>query len=74
MSISLIRTGGFAMLKARGFDLIPLIAQRPSWTNTPTARLIRQVLGAISEFEKAMLVAKLTGARDRKRRSVLDLR
>jgi hypothetical protein len=30
-----------------------------------TARLIRQVLGAISEFEKAMLVAKLRGARDR---------
>jgi DNA invertase Pin-like site-specific DNA recombinase len=31
--------------------------------------LVRQVLGAISEFEKAMLVAKLKGARDRKRRT-----
>jgi hypothetical protein len=31
--------------------------------DTPTARLIRQVLGAVSEFEKAMLVAKLKGVR-----------
>jgi hypothetical protein len=35
--------------------------------DTPTAKLIRQVLGAVSEFEKAMVVAKLKGARDRKR-------
>jgi hypothetical protein len=36
--------------------------------NTPTAKLVRQVLGAISEFDKAMTVAKLRGARERKRR------
>ena len=35
---------------------------------TPTAKLVRQVLGAISEF--AMTVAKLRGARERKRREV----
>ena len=29
--------------------------------------LIRQVLGAVSQFEKAMLISKLKGARDRKR-------
>jgi DNA invertase Pin-like site-specific DNA recombinase len=29
--------------------------------------LIRQVLGAVSRFEKAMLVSELKGARDRKR-------
>ena len=29
--------------------------------------MVRQVLGAISEFEKASLVAKLKAARDRKR-------
>lgn len=34
----------------------------------PTAKLIRQVLGAVSEFEKSALVAKLRAARDRKRR------
>jgi hypothetical protein len=35
--------------------------------DTPTAKLVRQVLGAISEFDKAMLVAKLKGAGERKR-------
>jgi hypothetical protein len=28
---------------------------------------VRQILGAVSQFEKAGLVAKLKGARDRKR-------
>jgi DNA invertase Pin-like site-specific DNA recombinase len=35
--------------------------------DTPTAVLIRQVLGAVAQFEKAMVVSKLKGARDRKR-------
>jgi DNA invertase Pin-like site-specific DNA recombinase len=34
--------------------------------DTPTAVLVRQVLGAISQFEKASLVAKLRAARERK--------
>jgi hypothetical protein len=33
-----------------------------------TSKLIRQILGAVSEFDKAMIVAKLRGARDRARR------
>jgi DNA invertase Pin-like site-specific DNA recombinase len=37
--------------------------------HTPTAKLVRQVLGAIAEFDKAMTVAKLRGARDRKRKT-----
>ena len=35
-------------------------------TDTPTAVLVRQVLGAVSQFEKANLVAKLRAARERK--------
>ena len=35
----------------------------------PTANLIRQVLGAVAEFEKLALVSKLRAARNRKRRS-----
>ncbi|MGY3123601.1 DNA invertase Pin-like site-specific DNA recombinase [Bradyrhizobium sp. S3.14.4] len=65
----MVQEVGFAMLKARGFDLIASDSPTSFLDDTPTARLIRQVLGAISEFEKAMLVAKLKGARDRKRRS-----
>jgi hypothetical protein len=33
---------------------------------TPTAVLVRQVLGAIAQFDKATTVAKLKAARDRK--------
>ena len=33
----------------------------------PTSRLVRQILGAVSEFDKAMTVAKLKGAREQKR-------
>ena len=44
--------------------------QRFSQDDTPTAKLARQVLGAIAEFDKAMTVAKLRGARDRKRKAL----
>lgn len=37
-------------------------------TDDPTRKLVRQVLGAISEYEKTMLVLKLKAARDRKRK------
>jgi len=37
--------------------------------DTPAVALIRQVLGAVVQFEKVALVAKLKGARDRKRRA-----
>ena len=35
----------------------------PFTTDTPTAVLVRQVLGAVSQFEKANLVAKLRSER-----------
>jgi DNA invertase Pin-like site-specific DNA recombinase len=65
----MVQEVGFAMLQARGIDIIAADSPTAFLDDTPTARLIRQVLGAVSEFEKAMLVAKLKGARDRKRRT-----
>jgi DNA invertase Pin-like site-specific DNA recombinase len=64
----MVQEVGHAKLRERGFDLIA--ADNPSSfiDDTPTAKLVRQVLGAISEFDKAMTVAKLRGARERKRR------
>jgi DNA invertase Pin-like site-specific DNA recombinase len=69
----IVQEVGFAMLKERGIDLIA--ADNPSsfLDDTPTTRLIRQMLGAFAEFEKAMLVAKLKGARDRKRRRLVAM-
>jgi len=50
---------GARILTADGVDLTS--------EEDPTRRLIRQVLGAVSQFEKSVLVLKLRAARDRKR-------
>ena len=63
----IVQETGFALLKERGVDLIAADKPDAFLDDTPTANLIRQVLGAVSEFEKAMVVSKLKGARDRKR-------
>lgn len=55
------------MLRAQGIDLIPASAPDFFLEDTPTAVLVRQVLGAIAQFEKASLVAKLAAARARKK-------
>ena len=65
----MVQEVGFAMLQKRGINLIAADSPTSFLDDTPTARLLRQVLGAVSEFEKAMVVAKLRGARDRKRKT-----
>ena len=62
-----VQLAGHDFLKGLGFDLIPADAPDFFTEETPTAVMVRQVLGAISQFEKASLVAKLKAARDRKR-------
>jgi DNA invertase Pin-like site-specific DNA recombinase len=62
-----VQLAGHDMLKAQGIALIPASAPDFFTEDTPTAVLVRQVLGAIAQFEKASLVAKLKAARDRKR-------
>lgn len=59
---------GFRLLREQGIELIAADSPASFVDDTPTAALIRQVLGAVAQFEKAALVAKLKGARDRKRR------
>jgi DNA invertase Pin-like site-specific DNA recombinase len=54
-------------LKRLGVALVPTGAPNHFTEDTPTAILVRQVLGAIAQFDKATLVAKLKAARDRKR-------
>ena len=58
---------GHDFLKREGFTLIPTTAPDFFVEDTPTAKLVRAVLGAISEFEKANIAAKLKGARERRR-------
>lgn len=63
----MVQEVGHAMLKEQGVALVAADSPDSFLDDTPTATLIRQVLGAVSQFEKAMLVGKLKGARDRKR-------
>lgn len=63
----MVQEVGYAMLRGQGVALVAADSPESFLGDTPTATLIRQVLGAVSQFEKAMLVGKLKGARDRKR-------
>jgi DNA invertase Pin-like site-specific DNA recombinase len=62
-----VQLAGHDYLKKLGVTLIPASAPEHFTEDTPTATLVRQVLGAIAEFEKASLVAKLKAARERKK-------
>ena len=61
-----MQLAGHDYLKGLGVDLIPAAAPDHFTEDTPTAVLVRQVLGAIAQFEKTTLVLKLKAARDRK--------
>lgn len=63
----IVQLAGHDFLKKLGVTLIPTTAPDFFTEDTPTAVLVRQVLGAIAQFDKASLVAKLKAARDRKR-------
>ena len=62
-----VQLAGHDMLKALGIAIIPASAPDFFTEDTPTAVLVRQVLGAIAQFEKASAVAKLAAALKRKR-------
>jgi DNA invertase Pin-like site-specific DNA recombinase len=61
-----VQITGHALLKRHGIELIPVDAPAHFTEDTPTATMVRAVLGAVSEFEKNTLVARLRKARDRK--------
>jgi DNA invertase Pin-like site-specific DNA recombinase len=62
-----VQLTGHALLQERGIELVPVDAPNYFTDPSPTAELVRQILGAVSQFEKAALVAKLRHARERKR-------
>jgi DNA invertase Pin-like site-specific DNA recombinase len=64
----MVQEVGFAMLRDLGITLVAADSPSSFLDDGPTSKLIRQILGAVSEFDKAMTVAKLKGARDRVRR------
>jgi DNA invertase Pin-like site-specific DNA recombinase len=61
-----VQLAGHSYLKGLGVELVPMTCPTFFTEDTPTAVLVRQVLGAVAQFEKASLVAKLRAARERK--------
>ena len=51
-------------MRKRGFELISVM-EPDLCQNEPTRVMMRQIFGAIAQYEKAMIVAKLRGARQR---------
>jgi hypothetical protein len=49
----MVQEVGHAKLRERGIDLIAADNPGSFIDDTPTAKLVRQVLGAISEFDKS---------------------
>ena len=63
-----VQLAGHDQLRELGISLIPVDAPTHFQDETPTAEMVRQILGSVSQFEKATLVSKLRAARDRKRK------
>jgi DNA invertase Pin-like site-specific DNA recombinase len=61
-----VQLAGHDLLKARGIELVPVDAPDHFTDDTPTATMVRQILGAVAEFDKSATVLKLKAARDRK--------
>ena len=61
----IVQERGFQDLKEKNLQIIPVDAPDYFTGDTPSLNLIRQVLGSVSQFEKANLVHKLRGARER---------
>lgn len=53
-----------ADLRKRGVNLIS-VAEPDLCVDDPSRKLLRQIMGAIAEYDRAMIVAKLSGARKR---------
>jgi DNA invertase Pin-like site-specific DNA recombinase len=60
----MVQEVGYAMLQELGVTLVAADSPSSFLDDGPTSNLIRQILGAVSEFDKAMTVAKLKGARE----------
>ena len=62
----MVQEAAIADLRKQGFELVSV--QEPDlMANDPTRVLVRQVMGAVAQYEKSQLVMKLRGSRMRKK-------
>ena len=62
----MVQEAAIADLRKHGFELIS-VTEPDLMANDPTRDLMRQLLGAVAQYDKSQIVAKLRGARMRKR-------
>lgn len=62
----IVQETGYRLLTSEGISLIASDDPDAFTADTPTATMVRQILGVVAQFEKANLVSKLKSARDRK--------
>jgi DNA invertase Pin-like site-specific DNA recombinase len=62
----MIQETAIADLRKNGFDLVS-VAEPDLMATDPTRVLMRQLMGAVAQYDKAQIVAKLRGARMRKK-------
>lgn len=65
----IVQLTGHDFLKKNGISIIPVDAPDYFIDETPTAVMIRQILGAVAEFEKRSLVDRMAQGRLRKRKA-----
>jgi len=66
----IVQETGVAMLAREGIAIIAADDESAFAGDTPTAIMVRQILGAVAQFEKAGIVSKLKGARERRSASL----
>ena len=62
----MVQEAAIADLRKHGFQLVS-VAEPDLMANDPTRVLMRQLMGAVAQYDKSQIVAKLRGARMRKR-------
>ena len=60
-----VQITGHQLLRSLDVELIPANSPEFFRDESPTAKMVRDILGAVAEFERATTVRKLKGARDR---------
>jgi DNA invertase Pin-like site-specific DNA recombinase len=63
----IVQETGYKVLQKLGINLIAVDSPGMFLDDTPTAKLIRQILGAVAEFDKAVTVMRLRSGREKKR-------
>jgi len=63
----MVQEGIIVKFTSKGYNLISAIEGADLLVNEPTRKFIRQVLGAVAELDKQMLVARLRASRQRKK-------